>query len=174
MRKLILISVLFVMIANLSFFNLQGNEKSNAIAVFNAKKDANEKTSGLLWFGTGFLFSFLGVAASYIIAPSPVTSQFTGKSPDYTKKYIENYKKFSKGKQNKFAWMGCTTSGIIYTIIFIYTTANSIGESISASCGDAFGDACANSISTGCTNSDCSYIFINPLSINLIRLFLFR
>ena len=50
MRKIIIVFVLFVIIANLTLFDLQGNEKSDAIEVFNAKKDANKKTSGLLWF----------------------------------------------------------------------------------------------------------------------------
>jgi hypothetical protein len=83
---------------------------------FDAQRDVN----GNLWLGVGFLFGILGVAAAYLIEPTPPASRLLGKSPEYIQAYTDCYKSAAKSVQTNKAITGCIVGELIIVAWVMY------------------------------------------------------
>ena len=66
------------------------------------------------WFAAGCCLTLTGVTAAYLVSPEPEGSALIGKTADYALGYKEGYKEEQKKNNTKNAWMGCSTTGIVY------------------------------------------------------------
>lgn len=94
----------------------QSEEIANACkqGEFDAQKDVN----GTLWLAIGFFGGILGIAAAYIIEPTPPASRLIGKSPEYVAAYTDCYKSAGKDVQTKKAITGCVIGGLLYVVVY--------------------------------------------------------
>jgi hypothetical protein len=76
---------------------------------FDAQRDVN----GTLWLAIGFFGGIFGVAAAYLIEPTPPASRLLGKSPEYIQAYTDCYTSAAKSIQTKKAITGCVVSGLV-------------------------------------------------------------
>jgi hypothetical protein len=90
-----------------------------ASAVADAQVDAQANAGGALWFGAGCLFGILGVAAGYLIEPSPPAGRLVGKPSEYVMTYTTAYKSEGKSLQGKHAIYGCLAGTVAYTAVYL-------------------------------------------------------
>lgn len=83
-------------------------------AEFDAQRDIN----GTLWLAIGFFGGIFGIAAAYVIEPTPPASRLLGKSSDYVATYTDCYKSAAKDIQTKNAIKGCVISGLLYVAVY--------------------------------------------------------
>lgn len=85
--------------------------------------DGKANTNSLLWFGAGCVGSWIGVAAAYLVTPSPSATRLLGKSSEYVAAYSDSYRESAKSVQTKNAWTGCVVSacvsGLSYGVYFV-------------------------------------------------------
>ncbi len=106
----------------------QGN--SAAAALMDAERDADADTSGVMWFGAGCLFGILGVAAGYLITPTPPAARVIGKAPEYVAVYVPSYQTAGKSIQGKLAIYGCLLGSVGSTIIYVMTMAGAAASTV--------------------------------------------
>jgi len=89
----------------------QSEELANACkqGEFDAQRDVN----GNLWAAIGFFGCIFGVAAAYLIEPTPPASRLIGKSPEYIQTYTDCYKSAAKSIQTNKAINGCVVFGLV-------------------------------------------------------------
>lgn len=85
-----------------------------------AIKDANKDVDGCLWLGAGCLANIYGIAAAYVVVPSPKISRLIGKSPDYILIYSDTYRKTAKNIQVKKSTQGCLIFAALYLLMIYY------------------------------------------------------
>jgi hypothetical protein len=88
-----------------------------------AQADAEEETSGALWFLAGCALTWVGVVGAYVIKPNPTATKLLGKSPEYVAAYTDCYKDKAVSIQTKWAWIGCGVSAVAYLIYVIAVVA---------------------------------------------------
>ena len=80
--------------------------------------DAHRDVNGTLWLAIGFFGGIFGIAAAYLIEPSPPASRLIGKSPEYIQVYTDCYKRKGKSVQGKKAITGFVV-GILVGIALV-------------------------------------------------------
>ena len=111
------VSVLFMAMLTFSMplVTLAQQASVQAEAVAAAEADAAADVSKTLWFVVGCFLPVLGVVAGYVIAPSPPSSKFLGKPPEYVAFYTDAYQAKSKNIQGRSALIGTRACVGIYT-----------------------------------------------------------
>jgi len=84
-----------------------------------AAMDAQSDTNRGFWLGAGCLFSFVGIAAGYLVSPTPPISRLVGRSPEYVMVYSDSYARSARSVQGRMAIIGCAAS----TLVFGFTYA---------------------------------------------------
>ena len=102
------ISVLFMVMLVLSIplATLAQQVSVQAEAVVAAEAAAEADVQKILWFAAGCFLPVLGVVAGYVIAPSPPSSKFLGKPPEYVAFYTDAYQAKAKNLQGRSALIG--------------------------------------------------------------------
>jgi len=75
-------------------------------ACVRAQLDAERDVSGALWLALGCIFPILGLAAAYLLEPSPPATALLGKSSDYVAVYTDCYKDKGRNIQVRKALIG--------------------------------------------------------------------
>lgn len=83
-----------------------------------AEMDADQETSGTLWFVAGCGLGILGVIGAYVIKPSPPASKLVGKSPEYVASYSDCYQAKAKSIQTTNAWYGFGAY-VVFVVIYV-------------------------------------------------------
>ncbi len=112
LKYIVAATVAFGFLANPVVLNAaQTEELKNACTQgqFDAEKDIN----GTLWLAIGFFGGIFGIAAAYLLEPTPPAARLIGKSPEYVASYTECYKSAGKDIQTKKAITGCVVSGVL-------------------------------------------------------------
>ena len=125
------ISVLFMamLVFSMPLVTLAQQASVQVEAVAAAEADAEADVQKPLWFAAGCFFPVLGVVAGYAIAPSPPSSKFLGKSPEYVAFYTDAYQAKAKNIQGRNALIGCGLGGGIYVasyaayMVFLYSSS---------------------------------------------------
>ena len=102
------ISVLFmaILVFSMPLVPLAQQASVQAEAIAEAEADAEADVQKNLWLVLGCFFPVLGVVAGYVIAPSPPSSKFLGKPPEYVAFYTDAYQAKSKNIQGRRALIG--------------------------------------------------------------------
>jgi hypothetical protein len=85
--------------------------------------DANQETSGALWFVAGCGLEVVGVVLAYVIKPTPAASRLVGKTPEYVAAYTDCYQSKALAIQEKWAWIGCGAVGVFWIIYYVAVIA---------------------------------------------------
>ncbi len=109
----------------LAMFLLYGSAPPKGDACSNGTRDAEAETGGTLWFILGMFTMPYGVAAAYLVSPSPSPEKIAGKSSSYIVSYTDCYKSTAKGIHVKWAWIGFGTAVVLVLILFIAVYATS-------------------------------------------------
>ena len=125
------ISVLFMamLLFSMPFVTLAQQVSVQAEAIAAGEADAEADVQKTLWFALGCFFPVLGVVAGCVIAPSPPSSKFLGKSPEYVTFYTDAYQAKAKNLQGRSALIGCGLAGGIYAasyaayMVFLYSAS---------------------------------------------------
>ena len=83
-----------------------------------AQQDAQMEVNKTLWLAIGFFGGLLGIAAAYIIEPSPPASKLLGKSPEYVAAYTDCYKEAGKKLQTNAAIKGFVIGVLVYALSY--------------------------------------------------------
>ncbi|MCX6137464.1 MAG: hypothetical protein NTV54_08230 [Ignavibacteriales bacterium] len=94
-----------------------------ATACKDAERDAEQHTSGTIWFVAGCGLGILGVVGAYVIKPDAPASKMIGKSQEYAAAYSDCYKEKAQSIQTKNAWYGCGTEAVLYGLYFALVVA---------------------------------------------------
>ena len=134
MKKLILISSLFIVVAWGQEYDPETGEinEKQEVKIAEASKDpciqaaidAQNDVNGALWYGAGCLFGILGLGASYVIEPNPNAFKFVGKTSDYVSVYTGCYRIEAKKIQQTKARNGCLTYVAAYLLFVRLITAS--------------------------------------------------
>ena len=101
-------SILFMamLVFSMPLASLAQQASVQAEAITAAEADAEADIQKSLWFAAGCFLPVLGVVAGYVIAPSPPSSKFLGKSPEYVASYTDAYQAKAKNLQGRSALIG--------------------------------------------------------------------
>jgi len=92
---------------------------TNAMQVcMQAQQNARTDINKTLWLAIGFFGGILGIAAAYIVEPSPPASRLLGKSPEYVATYTDCYKDEGKKLQANAAIKGCVIGALVYVATY--------------------------------------------------------
>lgn len=117
--KYVLAGVLtFGFIANPVILRAAQTSEELKNACTQAEFDAQRDVNGMLWLAIGFFGGIFGIAAAYVIEPSPPASRLIGKSAEYVATYTDCYKSAGKDIQTKNAIKGCVISGLLYVAVY--------------------------------------------------------
>ncbi len=83
-----------------------------------AQQDVQSDINKTLWLAIGFFGGILGIAAAYIVEPSPPASRLLGKSPEYVATYTDCYKDAGKKIQANAAIKGCVIGALVYAVTY--------------------------------------------------------
>ena len=83
-----------------------------------AQQDVQMDVNKTLWMAAGFFFGLLGIAAAYIIEPTPPASKLLGKKPEYVAAYTDCYKDEGKKIQTNAAIKGCVIGALVYALSY--------------------------------------------------------
>ncbi len=100
-----------------------------------AQQDVQMEVNKTLWLVIGFFGGILGIAAAYVIEPSPPASKLIGKSPEYVAAYTDCYKDAGKKLQTNAAIKGCVLGAIIYAVSYGCCLLLNIGAAGAAAAG---------------------------------------
>jgi hypothetical protein len=108
----------------------ESEELANACkqAEFDAQRDVN----GALWVAAGFFGGIFGVAAAYLIEPTPPASRLIGKSSEYIQAYTDCYTSKAKSIQTNKAITGCVVSGLLLAAWSVLAALASSGSTSAA------------------------------------------
>ncbi len=127
MRKYANIIIIIMIFISPFYVQAKGTFHLNASQNFSksspetaAIKDANKDVDGCLWLGAGCFANIYGIAAAYVIVPSPKVSQLIGKSSDYILIYSETYRKTAKNIQVTRSTQGCLIFASLYLLMIYY------------------------------------------------------
>lgn len=98
-------------------------QSDNDAACRAGERDADQETSGTLWFFAGCGLGVLGVVGAYVIKPDPPTSRLIGKSQEYVSYYTDCYRAKAVSIQTKNAWYGCGTQAVLTLIYYVAVVA---------------------------------------------------
>jgi len=91
-----------------------------------AQLDAQTDINSTLWLGAGCLFGIIGVAAAYVIDPSPPATRLIGMPPDYVVMYSDCYKAKAKSIQTSAATKGCLLYAVWALAVYSLGIASSL------------------------------------------------
>ncbi len=114
---------------------LMAQETSAQKACAQAQQDAQMEINKTLWLAIGFFGELLGIAAAYVIEPSPPASKLIGKSPEYVAAYTDCYKDAGKKIQAHAAIKGCVLSVLVYAVTYGCCILFNIGAAGAAAAG---------------------------------------
>ncbi len=98
-----------------------------------AQQDVQMEVNKTMWLVIGFFGGLIGVAAAYIIEPTPPASKLLGKSPEYVAAYTDCYKEAGKKIQTHAAIKGCVISLLVSALSYGACLLLNIGVSASSS-----------------------------------------
>ena len=88
-----------------------------------AEAEAEARTNKNLWFMVGCVGGVFGVAGAYLYEPSPASSAFLGKSPEYVAFYTDAYAEKVRTLQTNRALTGCIVNGLTIAIYYAVVIA---------------------------------------------------
>lgn len=97
---------------------LMAQNSTSASACVQAQQDVEMEVNKTLWLVIGFFGGILGIAAAYLIEPSPPASKLLGKSPEYVAVYTDCYRSAGKKLQANAAIKGCVIGALIYAVSY--------------------------------------------------------
>ncbi len=103
--------VALVLIGEPAMLMAQSSNATQACA--QAQQDVQMEVNKTLWLAIGFFGGIFGIAAAYIIEPSPPASKLLGKSPEYVAAYTDCYKEAGKKIQTNAAIKGCVIGALV-------------------------------------------------------------
>lgn len=110
--------VLVTVLIFLPVTNVFAQQRGTEDAMRDARADAQAAANSALWLGAGCLFGIFGLAAAYLMVPSPPATYLMGKSPEYIVVYTDTYKSTAQSIQTKNAAMGCVVGCAINTVLY--------------------------------------------------------
>jgi hypothetical protein len=113
--------------------------------------DAKADVSAWQWIGVGCLFTLFGVAAAYIIKPTPPPDKLLGKSPEYVESYTDCFVKQCRRTRGGNAWIGLGVSTAATLVVGIVVLA------AAASAGQSCAESCTDNMTQSCIDNACSY-----------------
>lgn len=116
-----------------------------------AIEDAKADASAWQWIGVGCLFTLFGVAAAYIIEPTPPPDKLIGKSPSYVESYTDCFVKQCRRTRAGNAWIGLGVSTAAYLVVGI------VAMVLMASAAESAAESCTESMTQSCVDNACSY-----------------
>lgn len=118
MRKILFLEMVLIIILCISIVTLPMMSYAQDPRV-DAEREAERKTSKILWYGAGCLLNGLGIILAYVVVPTPSASALVGKSSDYVAYYTDAYRDKAKSIQTKYAWYGCGTCALVYIAYYV-------------------------------------------------------
>ncbi len=84
-----------------------------------ARIQAEQDVTKILWIVVGFFISLIGILIAYIYQPTPPATRLIDKSHEYTMFYTEAYKAKSRSIQLTYSAIGFAVAAGISILIFI-------------------------------------------------------
>lgn len=88
-----------------------------------ANADAQIYVNSTLWGAIGCLLGILGVAAAFIIPPTPPATAIIGQPAEYVTAYTYAYQEAGKKAQGKASIIGCVIGSAVTTVLYLVAIA---------------------------------------------------